>query len=98
MNTNNERESLTKDTISKIVQLATVCRNLKVQISQIANSINNRSHGDLTSKIVVNLREHYKAIILHSGRQLGEVYIDVEKEKNENEVKKKCQMKRVRWL
>nr|XP_027101202.1 uncharacterized protein LOC113720722 [Coffea arabica] len=49
-------------------QLTTMYRNIEVQINQIANSINNRNHGELPSKTEVNLREHINAINLRSGK------------------------------
>ncbi|XP_071902706.1 uncharacterized protein [Coffea arabica] len=54
-------------------QLTNMYRNVKVQLGQIANAVNNRNQGDLLSKIEVNPREHAKAITLHSGKEVGEL-------------------------
>ncbi|XP_071926187.1 uncharacterized protein [Coffea arabica] len=52
----------------RLDQLTTMYRNLEVQIGQIANVINNRNPGELSSKTEVNPREHVNAIILRSGK------------------------------
>ena len=51
-------------------QLAEIYRNVKVQIGQIANSINNRNQVELPNKTEVNPREHVKFITLRSGKGL----------------------------
>ncbi|XP_027182268.1 uncharacterized protein LOC113780687 [Coffea eugenioides] len=53
-------------------QLTNVYRNVKIQLGQIANAVNNRNQGDLPSKIEVNPRKHVKAITLRSGKEVGE--------------------------
>ncbi|XP_027150322.1 uncharacterized protein LOC113750559 [Coffea eugenioides] len=45
-------------------------RNVKVQIGQIASSLNNRNQGELPNKMEVNPKEHVKAVTLRSGKQL----------------------------
>ena len=49
-------------------QLTGMYRNLEVQIGQIANAINNRNRGELSSKTEVNPKEHANAITLRSGK------------------------------
>ncbi|XP_063949969.1 uncharacterized protein LOC135152794 [Daucus carota subsp. sativus] len=46
---------------------------LEMQISQIANKIGVREQGSLPSQPDVNVKEHGKAIMLRSGRELPEV-------------------------
>nr|XP_027088638.1 uncharacterized protein LOC113709989 [Coffea arabica] len=45
---------------------------MEVQISQITNSINNSSCGELSSKIKVNPREHVNVFTLRSGKMVEE--------------------------
>ena len=60
-------------------------RNVKVQIGQIANSINNRNQGELPSKTEVNPGEHVKVITLHSGKQLEDPPVVESRRKSESE-------------
>ena len=57
---------------AKIDQVVAVNKNLEFQIGQIANAVNARDKGKLPSMPEVNPNEHCKAIILRSGKQLGE--------------------------
>ncbi|XP_071906131.1 uncharacterized protein [Coffea arabica] len=61
-------------------------RNLEVQIGQIANSINNRNQGELSSKTKVNPKEYVKAITLRSDKQLEDPLMVENGESNENEI------------
>ena len=45
-------------------------RNLEVQMGQISNLLNARPQGTLPSNTETNLREHVKAIILQSSKEL----------------------------
>ena len=58
---------------TKIDHLASYNRNLKVQMGQLANSINSHSQGNLPSKIEVNPKEHCKAVTLRNGKKLDQV-------------------------
>lgn len=42
-------------------------------MGQLANSIISCGHGNLPSKLEVNLKEHCKAVNLKSGKQCGQV-------------------------
>ena len=42
----------------RIDQITNMYRNVEVQLGQIANAINNRNQGELSSKIEVKPREH----------------------------------------
>ncbi|XP_071933622.1 uncharacterized protein [Coffea arabica] len=57
----------------KMDQLTNMYRNVKIQLGQIANAVNNRNQGDLPSKTEVNPKEHVKAITLRSGKELVEL-------------------------
>ncbi|GAB2285899.1 hypothetical protein Dimus_020334, partial [Dionaea muscipula] len=53
---------------------------------QLASAINNRNQGNLPSKTEVNPREHVNAIILRSGRELGETSEQTENKEIEKDV------------
>lgn len=53
--------------------MASLYKNLEVQLGQILNAINSRDQGKLPSKTEVNPREEVKTVTLRSGKQLGEV-------------------------
>ncbi|XP_071926164.1 uncharacterized protein [Coffea arabica] len=73
----------------RLDQLTTMYRNVEVQIGQIASSLNNRNQGELPSKTEVNPKEHVKAIILRSGKQLEDPPVmEVEKDENEKQEEK----------
>ncbi|XP_027158369.1 uncharacterized protein LOC113759989 [Coffea eugenioides] len=68
-------------------QLTNMYRNVEVQLGQIANAVNNRNQGNLSSKTEVNPREHVKAITPRSGKEVGEppvVEHEKEGERREN--------------
>nr|XP_017239488.1 PREDICTED: uncharacterized protein LOC108212272 [Daucus carota subsp. sativus] len=58
---------------SRIDQIASSQKMLKMQIGQIANKVGVREQGSLPSQPDVNVNEHCKAITLRSGRELPEV-------------------------
>ena len=57
----------------KIDQLVNNNQNLDKQMGQLTKSINSHTQGNLPSKTEVNPKEHCKAVILRSGKQLGQV-------------------------
>ncbi|XP_044489283.1 uncharacterized protein LOC123213766 [Mangifera indica] len=67
---------------TKVDQLATHNKMLEVQLGQQASTSNSREIGKLSSQ-PQNLREHCKAIVTRSGKQLGEPISKVENELDE---------------
>ena len=63
-----------------------------MQMGQLAEAINSRTQGNLSSKTEVNPKEHCKVITLRSGKQLsqvsGETVVDDEDDREQKEVSK----------
>ncbi|XP_022843229.1 uncharacterized protein LOC111366765 [Olea europaea var. sylvestris] len=68
----NKDESRLDNIETHVSNMGATMKNLEVQIGQLANSIKSQQQGKFPSDTKVNPKEHYKVVVLRSGKEVGE--------------------------